>query len=269
MRRIYKIHNTCNEKVYIGQTKSDLDERLEQHHRSAADVRRTAKFQNAIRKYGFEVFRIVLIEECEDHLADERETFWISHYDSYHCGYNSTLGGNSNKGCSEETRSKLKARVISDETRQKMREVKLGRSLSDAHREKLSQANAGRTLTEEHKSKISRSNLNKVVSDETRAKISDAGLGRHVSDETRRKMSESHKGATISQETREKMSKAQKDRPVRSRFSEETRLRMSEAHMGRTLSEETRKKISETKRRKFLEAQGLSTEGNEKDARLA
>ncbi len=49
--------------------------------------------QNAIRKYGKDVFIIEAIEECEEELLNERETFWITFYDSVNNGYNLTYGG--------------------------------------------------------------------------------------------------------------------------------------------------------------------------------
>ena len=47
----------------------------------------------AFRKYGVENFTFEEIEEVENDLLDEREKYWISFYDSYYNGYNSTIGG--------------------------------------------------------------------------------------------------------------------------------------------------------------------------------
>jgi len=47
----------------------------------------------AMRKHGAGIFHIELIEECDNNLLNEREKYWISQYDSYKHGYNSTPGG--------------------------------------------------------------------------------------------------------------------------------------------------------------------------------
>lgn len=49
--------------------------------------------KKAINKYGKENFLIEEIERCPKEKLDEREVYWISYYDSYHNGYNSTKGG--------------------------------------------------------------------------------------------------------------------------------------------------------------------------------
>ena len=46
-----------------------------------------------MRLYGEEHFTIRLVEECELSILEEREQYWINYYDTYHNGYNATLGG--------------------------------------------------------------------------------------------------------------------------------------------------------------------------------
>ena len=50
-----------------------------------------------MRKYGVEHFFIEAIEQVEDTLLNQRERYWISHYDSYYNGYNETQGGEGNQ----------------------------------------------------------------------------------------------------------------------------------------------------------------------------
>ena len=52
-----------------------------------------SKFHRAIRKYGVENFNVETIENIRVEELQERERYWITYYDSYNCGYNSTLGG--------------------------------------------------------------------------------------------------------------------------------------------------------------------------------
>lgn len=91
MGYIYKITNSINDRLYIGQTQNTIAERWKGHKKSA--VNSTAPLYLAMRKYGVENFSIQVIEECDDELLNEREIYWIEYYDSYHNGYNATMGG--------------------------------------------------------------------------------------------------------------------------------------------------------------------------------
>ena len=46
-----------------------------------------------MRKYGIDKFHIEQIEEVPDSELNDREVYWISFYNSYYDGYNSTFGG--------------------------------------------------------------------------------------------------------------------------------------------------------------------------------
>lgn len=48
-----------------------------------------------MKKYGIEHFHIELVEETDN--PNEREQYWIQYYNSYHYGYNATLGGDGKK----------------------------------------------------------------------------------------------------------------------------------------------------------------------------
>lgn len=90
---IYKIINSVNDKVYIGQTKRTLSARFREHCWNAMNSNYNYPLHNAIRKYGVENFSIELIEKCDNKDLNEREKFWIQEYNSYNNGYNATLGG--------------------------------------------------------------------------------------------------------------------------------------------------------------------------------
>lgn len=94
MGYIYKIENTINHKLYIGQTHLSIYDRFKKHKEAAKEERtQHLKLYKAFKKYGTENFVVSLIEECDDSLLGERETYWINYYDTYHNGYNMTLGG--------------------------------------------------------------------------------------------------------------------------------------------------------------------------------
>lgn len=92
---IYKITNTQNGKVYIGQA-VDMLTRWRQHCNEAYNENSIAyecKFYRAIRKYGVQNFTFQMIEFCDVDKLNEREIFYIEKFDSYSSGYNMTVGG--------------------------------------------------------------------------------------------------------------------------------------------------------------------------------
>ena len=92
---IYKITNTINSKVYIGQS-IDIHRRWKEERTNAFSARsneyQTLK-SKAFRKYGLENFLFEVIEECPPSMLNEREKYWINYYSSYTEGYNMTMGG--------------------------------------------------------------------------------------------------------------------------------------------------------------------------------
>lgn len=91
MGYIYKITNKENGHSYIGQTRCSVISRFEEHLRDAK--RRDYKFSRALRKYGKDGFDLSVIEQIPDENLNIREKYWIEYYDTFHNGYNSTLGG--------------------------------------------------------------------------------------------------------------------------------------------------------------------------------
>ena len=95
MGYIYKVINSINNKVYIGQTTRTIPIRWSEHVRYSANknLNYTSELYYAIQKYGAESFVVEQIEECNDNMLDEREQYWIDKYDSCNNGYNITRGG--------------------------------------------------------------------------------------------------------------------------------------------------------------------------------
>lgn len=93
MGYIYKITNNINNKLYIGKTERSIEERWGEHCRHASKYQNIPLYR-AIQKYGKDNFVIEIIEECTKEMIDEREIFWINHYNTYEGeGYNCTGGG--------------------------------------------------------------------------------------------------------------------------------------------------------------------------------
>lgn len=105
---IYKISNSKNNKVYIGQTIRPIEERFKRHINDAINNVLDTHFARAIRKYGKENF---FIEEIDKANTQEelnlKEQYWIRYFDSVKNGYNETdalykCGGNTYKSKSKE-----------------------------------------------------------------------------------------------------------------------------------------------------------------------
>lgn len=92
---IYKITNDINDKVYIGKTVSTLTQRFLGHcHDAKKRTEEHRPLYAAMNKYGFEHFKIELVEEGLLEELSEREKYWIQYYNSYgKTGYNATRGG--------------------------------------------------------------------------------------------------------------------------------------------------------------------------------
>ena len=90
--RIYLIENQINHKQYVGKTYNSIEERWREHCRDYKKAHCEKRpLYEAMNKYGIENFTIKLIEETDN--LEEREKYWVAYYDSYHNGYNATIGG--------------------------------------------------------------------------------------------------------------------------------------------------------------------------------
>lgn len=143
---IYKITNTVTSMSYIGYTKQNIDIRWKQHYKQALKEDKNRKFYNAIRKYGVDIWMTEVIDTAVDAVeAKNKEIAYIKQYDSYHAGYNSTLGGDGNNGIvmskeSNDARSKkLKGVKKSAATVEKFKQ----RTQSIITKEKISNSHKG------------------------------------------------------------------------------------------------------------------------------
>lgn len=155
---IYKI-TTPSDKVYIGQT-INLIKRKSDYNKK--------RFSNQIKLWNyceahswnpgdsFEVIEECLCGENRSNI-NEREKYWVAFYDSHHNGLNCDDGGGGRTGFKH-----------SEETKERLRQINLGKKLSEETKEKCRIANVGNTYG-------------------TRAK------GKKLSEETKKKLSESVK----------------------------------------------------------------------------
>ena len=92
MGYIYRITNLINYKVYIGKTTTTINQRWNEHIRSAKRNPDRALYR-AFFKYGVNNFVCDEIEHCDNSILEEREQYWIKYYNSFNDGYNMTIGG--------------------------------------------------------------------------------------------------------------------------------------------------------------------------------
>lgn len=178
---IYKVTNTINGKVYIGQTINSLSRRWNGHCGS----RSKSAISLAIKKYGKENF---IIKEIDGANSLTELNYLEEHYIYINnCiapnGYNLTNGG-LNHIRSEETRKKLS---IAHTGRPSPRK---GILMSDEQKSKLK----GRVFTKEHRDNIGKTSKGRYPSEESRRKMSKSRMGNKYS-----------VGRKLSQETIDKM----------------------------------------------------------------
>lgn len=76
---------------YIGQS-IDVFNRIQQHLASIQDPNALTKWCKALKTNDINDFKCEIIEFCTKDKLDEREAYWINHFDTYYNGFNSTKG---------------------------------------------------------------------------------------------------------------------------------------------------------------------------------
>jgi group I intron endonuclease len=140
MGYIYMLIDKRNGKKYVGK-----------HNGFKKDYWSSGLIPNRIsKKYGKEVFeRIILEENVEPHLLNDKEMFYIEQEDTFNNGYNLTIGGDGGNHwvyCKSETELKLIAEIKSKKLS--------GRTFSDETKLKMSESAKKKYFSEEHKKNI-------------------------------------------------------------------------------------------------------------------
>ena len=185
---VYIHTNKYNNKVYIGITsKNPIDRWGVNGYKYHKDQ---SVFYRAIKKYGWDGFEhIIFAEQLMEDEAKHMEKLLIALYKS-NCtkyknpeyGYNMTDGGDGSVG-----------RIVSEETRQKMRDKAIGRVFSLETRTKLSEQRKGEngSFFGKHHSK----NIRDIISKKARSRFLDPTnhpmYGKHHSVESNKKNMES------------------------------------------------------------------------------
>jgi group I intron endonuclease len=208
---IYVLRDPRNDRIrYVGKTIQNPRDRLSAHIRQAKRDNKSHRDRWILQVLDADKKPVVeIIEEATEENWEEREQYWIAHYDNL---TNETAGG----------------------------EGLHGHRFSDDHRRKLGEAQAGNTkwLGRKHKpetrAKMSvkmsgenNPNYGKTFTKEYRKKLSEAQKGRRHSDETRRKMSQAAKGNTRAKG--HKQTEEHKQRAIEARAA--TRMRKAKERL--------------------------------------
>jgi group I intron endonuclease len=198
MHYLYKITNTLNNKVYIGQSNKET-ERWRQHKYYSKLENPVQYISRAMKKYGVDNFTYEVIAQCLSQKdADETEIELIKQYDSQNkeFGYNVAPGGDHswNAGLPKE------------------QQPMYGKKQSEHQKQRMSEVHSGKIviISEETKQKISKSLIGHSVSDKVLLALDDYNKNRTFTEETRIKMSESQTGRVHSEITKSKMSSTRK-----------------------------------------------------------
>ena len=119
---IYKIVNSENDKVYIGQTTRSLHIRFNEH----LNYKRDTHLTRAFNKYGrckFNIIKICCVIGSKEYVINKLnklEMYYIEKYDSRKNGYNMTDGGEGTPG-----------KYVSDETKQKISNALKGKMVGE------------------------------------------------------------------------------------------------------------------------------------------
>src|SRR3954465_7299898 len=98
--------------------------------------------------------------------------------------------GSSNQGDSHSTSAERTRRLLSPETREKIRAARIGKKHTAEARAKMSESKKGKSpkpFSPEHRVRLSESHKGKSHSPESRAKMSETKKGKPLSPETRTK----------------------------------------------------------------------------------
>ena len=189
---IYKIENTVNHKVYIGQSVNVIN-RLKDHTKKEDNKH----LRNSFEKYGLDKFSFEVIKQTYDLNYWEVFLIQIYHATDDRYGYNNASGGACGdywnyitneqkeivrKKFSENTKKLWQAkeyRIKNSNSHKGNPNHMKGKTFSQEVRQHMSEAHKGHKQTEETKKRISEFNKGKIIPLEQREIISETFKGTH------------------------------------------------------------------------------------------
>lgn len=154
---IYKIVNKINGKYYLGSSKN-VYRRLNEHITYLiGNYHYNYHLQNAWNVYGENNFYFIIITQVDSQLLFDAEQFYFNDINKEE-SYNESFIANRPE-MNVETRSKIsnshKGKIISDETKQKLKKARLGYKFPPEFGKRISERNKGKVCSEEVKKKLS------------------------------------------------------------------------------------------------------------------
>ena len=234
---IYRATNLVNGKIYIGQTVSDIDIRINAHRNEAERGKSKRVFQKAIIKYGFDNFKWDIIDWAQDKKElNEKEIYWIYflHSLTNESGYNVSKGGDGGFTLDGKTDEEKQAVYL-----------------------KISTGNSGKIRKPETRKAMSKRKEGAGNAMYGKRGELSPHFGKPRNEETKRKISESHKGKIISQEI---IDRARETRVKNGNSRGERNGRFGKGHLitgknnpmyGKKQSPETRAEISRILKEKY------------------
>lgn len=228
---IYKWTNFHNAKAYIGST-VHLGKRMN-HHKSVCKWI-VSPFYSAIKRYGWNSFIFQILEECSKDDRNERESYWINHFQTLNrdFGYNLLMADYTEasdehkekhkKSClrgenhpffgthrSKEVCNKIAEKhrnlpPVSQETRDKIRVKSTGK------KPRLGMKNKPESTRKNIESHMGEKNCRFGITHTPEAREKIAYAASHISEETRQKQRNARLGTKDTQETKDKKSMASK-----------------------------------------------------------
>lgn len=272
---IYQITCIPTGKFYIGSS-TDIRKRWHQHQSALLRDRHHSRLlQRAWAAHGPDAFAVTVLELCPPDTLIAREQHYLDTLRPYDrgVGFNTARDAAvSSRGLTispdhrERISRALRGRVIGIATREKLAELRRGKSVAHLFTAEVIAKNAaarrGRVQPPHTRELIAASKRGKPRSAETRAKISRANAGQVVSEETRAKrrayvptpqtralLSRLQKGRPKSMSTRQKLSEsARKLQSHLVMHTPEARAKAAETRRGIPRSAEVREKIAAAKR---------------------
>lgn len=231
---IYLTKNIVNQKCYVGWHATN---NLHDGYIGSGKA-----LISAIKKYGENNFITGIIDFYDKSIICEKEIFWIKEKNSLTPnGYNLTVGGeggdtwtlNPNKEeICKKISIKTKGKVVSEETREKMR----NRIVSSETRHKLS-----KPKSKEHRNKLKKAwekrRIEKPMTQETKNKIIKAQTGKHFhTNEFKENLKKLNSERVWSNEAKQKISKANKGRKFSNEINKKKAPLASCIYCGATMS---------------------------------
>lgn len=151
---VYIIKNIVNNKIYIGSSSHNINNRITVHKRFLKQNKHENSYlQASYNKHGKDAFKFEILEFCSKESCIEREQYYLDLYQSYKrdIGYNINEKANSRLGSKYSEESKLKMSL-----------AKKGKKLTKEHILKSKLARTGQKRTQKTKDLI-RKSLNKPI----------------------------------------------------------------------------------------------------------